>query len=290
MLGARPDGQNLFSEFSRVGTGLSSKSPQRDAPRGMACVPPLAVMASRTTSPVISLRTLIHCKPTRSFNTKPRVRNVVASISVEAQSLFEVANALDVYESALAWQPLLTKCVTSGVGFAVADVVAQSLSGGWTDKKRTLFNTVFGLLLYGPTSSAWYGALDEFIFPGDSDNAIAVFTKTAADQILWAPVLITSLFAWDLKVNSNEPLFGHGNNLQTKLKNDLLTTLKVNWGFWPAFHLLNFRFVAPADRILYINVVQVIYNVFLVVKAAERKGQGDDRGIEGEKADSSDDL
>ena len=65
-------------------------------------------------------------------------------------------------------------------------------------------------------------------------------------------------------------LLQRGGGLAAKLEDDLLDTLKVNWTFWPAFHVLNFRFVAPPDRILYINAVQVLYNVFLVLKAAKR--------------------
>jgi protein Mpv17 len=209
------------------------------------------------------------------------------------------------YESVLASSPLLTKCVTSGVGFAVADVVAQSLSGGFRDAKRTAANAAFGLVLYGPLSSAWYETLDAFIVPESPNGAAAVAAKTLLDQILWAPVLVTGLFAWDMACKG-EPLFvardekrkssqgcdpeGLGEKglretggsqptraptnarrgLKAKLDDDLLDTLKVNWTFWPAFHVLNFRFVAPPDRILYINAVQVLYNVFLVLKAAER--------------------
>ena len=95
--------------------------------------------------------------------------------------------------------------------------------------------------------------------------------KTALDQLIWAPILITGLFAWDLQCkgeNMSEELPG-------KLNRDLLNTLKVNWTFWPVFHLINFRFVSPADRILYINCVQVLYNVFLVLKAADRGEEGD---------------
>jgi len=204
------------------------------------------------------------------------------------------------YESVLASSPLLTKCVTSGVGFAVADVVAQSLSGGFRDAKRTAANAAFGLVLYGPLSSAWYETLDAFIVPESPNGAAAVAAKTLLDQILWAPVLVTGLFAWDMACKG-EPLFVaregregnpetprkdpssrnptpkrdrnasvRGGGLAAKLEDDLLDTLKVNWTFWPAFHVLNFRFVAPPDRILYINAVQVLYNVFLVLKAAER--------------------
>ena len=40
------------------------------------------------------------------------------------------------------------------------------------------------------------------------------------------------------------------------------------------FHVVNFRFVNPDDRILYVNVVQVLFNVFLCWKASERAEGG----------------
>ena len=55
----------------------------------------------------------------------------------------------------------------------------------------------------------------------------------------------------------------------------------MNWSFWPAFHVLNFSFVPPGERILYVNVVQVIYNVFLCVKAADRGTRDAAEGREG---------
>lgn len=242
---------------------------------------------------------------TRAVTSGRRLRRAQLFASprrrVHASALADTVSSgspLVAYESVLASSPLLTKCVTSGVGFAVADVVAQSLSGGFRDAKRTAANAAFGLVLYGPLSSAWYGALDALILPDSPNGAAAVAAKTALDQLLWAPVLVTGLFAWDM-ARKGEPLVvarerREGNpetprdpssrnptpkrnasvrvrsGLAAKLEDDLLDTLKVNWTFWPAFHVLNFRFVAPPDRILYINAVQVLYNVFLVLKAAKR--------------------
>lgn len=122
---------------------------------------------------------------------------------------------------------------------------------------------LFGLAFYGPVSGAWYSWLDATVLVNDPTSAAAVGLKTGADQVLWAPVLITTLFAWDLAWSSSAT--HHDNKwgvagvaqLPSKLKQDLLPTLLVNWTFWPLFHVLNFRFVAPPDRILYVNVVQV---------------------------------
>ena len=133
-------------------------------------------------------------------------------------------------------------------------------------------NAIFGGTIYAPISGAWYGALDQYVLPEDPTSALAVAAKVAADQVAWAPVLVTMLFAWDLAWNGDD-LTGGG--LQKKLGADLLDTLKVNWSFWPVFHVLNFRFVSPGDRILYINAVQVLYNVFLCYKASERESDDD---------------
>ena len=253
-------------------------------------------MSSATRMPEVSTRAVTSGRRLRRARlfASPRLRVHASALADTLSS----GSPLVAYESVLASSPLLTKCVTSGVGFAVADVVAQSLSGGFRDANRTAANAAFGLALYGPLSSAWYGALDALILPDSPNGAAAVAAKTALDQLLWAPVLVTGLFAWDM-ARKGEPLVvarerREGNpetprdpssrnptpkrnasvrvrsGLAAKLEDDLLDTLKVNWTFWPAFHVLNFRFVAPPDRILYINAVQVLYNVFLVLKAAKR--------------------
>ena len=242
---------------------------------------------------------------------------------------------LERYEDVLAAAPVATKCVTSWVGFTVADAVAQLLAytGPFAGKKkeeeeeevegifqyydfrRTLRMGLFGLAFYGPISGFWYGLLDQYVMPDAPAAAVAVATKTALDQVLWAPVLVTCLFAWDLTfsgdagesngeevpeprgekaggserialkkeeggegigVNGRGALIGGANNVfVAKLRRDLLPTLYVNWSFWPLFHLVNFRLVPPSDRILYINVVQVIYNVFLCYKATAREDEGE---------------
>ncbi len=190
------------------------------------------------------------------------------------------AGFIESYETALQASPLLVKSTTSLVGFLVADLVAQGLSssrsedgeGVGIDLGRCGRNAIFGGTIYAPISGAWYGALDQYVLPEDPTSALAVAAKVAADQVAWAPVLVTMLFAWDLAWNGDD-LTGGG--LQKKLGADLLDTLKVNWSFWPVFHVLNFRFVPPGDRILYINAVQVLYNVFLCYKASERESDDD---------------
>ena len=238
--------------------------------------------------------------------------------NLSSSSSSSSSSFLTAYDAALASAPVLTKSITSWAGFTIADVVAQALtnaldldananddgrSGSGSvrfDPSRTLRNGLFGLAFYGPVSGAWYACLDANVMTEDPNGATAVAAKTFLDQALWAPALVTSLFAWDLAC-SGEPLFPgdaagdaagdagktktgdetRGNGLPAKLRRDLIDTLYVNWSFWPAFHVLNFSFVPPGERILYVNVVQVIYNVFLCVKAADRGTRDAAEGREG---------
>jgi protein Mpv17 len=41
------------------------------------------------------------------------------------------------------------------------------------------------------------------------------------------------------------------------VRSKLRPTLLANWTVWPLAHVINFSCIAPAQRILYINVVNV---------------------------------
>ena len=197
-----------------------------------------------------------------------------------------ISTLLSEYESILNQSPMLVKSLTSLFGFGVADVVAQGLSTSTNtdsrsspifDGARTLRFAAFGFFLYGPTSSVWYSSLDTYILPENPTSGLAVASKVFADQVLWAPVLISSLFAFDLAFDTSGTTKP---TLSKKIENDLFSALKVNWSFWPMFHLFSFRFVPTEDRILYINCVQVLFNVFLVYTSSKREeGKGDEDSI-----------
>eukprot|EP01136_Pigoraptor_vietnamica_P001971 Opistho-1_new@29285 len=69
---------------------------------------------------------------------------------------------LDAYNGALASRPIITKAVTSGVLFAVGDVIAQKISAGPDtpfDVGRLVRATTFGTVLLGPLSHFHFNLL-----------------------------------------------------------------------------------------------------------------------------------
>ena len=50
---------------------------------------------------------------------------------------------------------------------------------------------------------------------------------------------------------------------QKKLSTDLKTAVMGSWAVWIPAHTVNFAFIPPSQRLLYINTIQIGYNVFL---------------------------
>lgn len=161
------------------------------------------------------------------------------------------------YNSALDSKPILTKAVTSLIGFALGDLLAQKFlgDGGDVDVKRLLRMASFGLLFHGPSGHYFYGALDRVIV---GKGVAQVVSKVAIDQVLWAPIFTSVFFAY-LGVAEGKSK----DAIITKIKNDTWIGVKTSWKFWPAAHTINFALIPTNQRLLYINTLQVGYNVIL---------------------------
>lgn len=81
----------------------------------------------------------------------------------------------------------------------------------------------FGLALHGPIGHYWYGFLDRTVMTAAPTSAAAVATKTAIDQICWAP-LFTSIFFGSMKL-----MDGKSDEISKEITEKLWPTMKVNW-------------------------------------------------------------
>eukprot|EP00562_Extubocellulus_spinifer_P002929 CAMPEP_0178479046 /NCGR_PEP_ID=MMETSP0696-20121128/4976_1 /TAXON_ID=265572 /ORGANISM="Extubocellulus spinifer, Strain CCMP396" /LENGTH=245 /DNA_ID=CAMNT_0020106439 /DNA_START=63 /DNA_END=800 /DNA_ORIENTATION=- len=160
------------------------------------------------------------------------------------------------YNEALDKNPLTAKAFTSLVGWALGDLLAQLfISGGPFDWTRFITLSVFGFLYHGPSGHYFYNWLDDKI-PGTDGRA--VFTKVAIDQLVWCPIFMTVFFTYLGLVN--------GDSLSTigsKIKNDLLSACQGSWKVWPLVHAVNFKFISNKHRLVFINSIQVAFNMFL---------------------------
>ena len=91
------------------------------------------------------------------------------------------------YNALLEAQPLLTKMMTSLVGFSAGDILAQNFvndDGAPYDPMRTIRLGSFGFLCHGSTGHYFYGMLDSKM-PGT--KPVTVASKVLIDQTIWKP-------------------------------------------------------------------------------------------------------
>lgn len=121
--------------------------------------------------------------------------------------------------------------------------------------KRFITLSAFGFLYHGPSGHYFYNWLDNLI-PGSDGKAVA--SKVAFDQIVWCPVFMTVFFTYLGLVNGDS--FA---TIGTKIKNDLFSAMQGSWKVWPIVHAVNFKFISTKHRLVFINGVQVAFNMFL---------------------------
>lgn len=121
--------------------------------------------------------------------------------------------------------------------------------------KRFLSLSAFGFLYHGPSGHYFYNWLDTKI---SGTDAKSVALKVAIDQILWCPIFMTVFFTYLGLVNGDSLSV-----ISTKIKTDLLSACQGSWKVWPLVHAINFKVVSNKYRLLFINGVQIAFNIFL---------------------------
>jgi len=165
------------------------------------------------------------------------------------------------YNRMLDTQPLLTKALTSFVGFTAGDILAQKFVTPDPEKGYDIMRTLrlgsFGLLIHGTTGHYFYGFLDKMI-PGTAMKTVA--TKVGIDQLIWNPIFGVMFFSY-LGLAEGKSFA----DISKKIQADLKTAVMGSWTVWIPAHFINFRFIPSSQRLLYINSIQIGYNIFFSI-------------------------
>lgn len=108
----------------------------------------------------------------------------------------------------------------------------------------------------------WYEMLDRLIMPKRPKAAVTIVTKMLADQLLWSPINTIIFYA------AIATMEGNALTVPAILHDKLVPTVLAGYMLWPLAHIINFKFVRPQDRLLYINVVNLFWSVYLVRAAS----------------------
>ena len=89
---------------------------------------------------------------------------------------------------------------------------------------------------------------------------MCVCLQVVIDQVFWAPIFTLIFFTWIGITSGASP-----SEIATKIKSDLIQGVVGSWTVWPLAHTINFKYVPTEQRLLYINSIQIFYNVFLSI-------------------------
>jgi len=161
------------------------------------------------------------------------------------------------YNEALDTNPLTAKACTSLVGWFLGDLLVQLfiVKAPQIDLARLASFTAFGFLYHGPSGHYFYNWLDSKVVGTDAKS---IATKVAIDQILWCPLFMTVFFTYLGLVNGDSMA-----TIGSKIKNDLFKACQGSWKVWPFVHAINFKFISTKHRLVFINGVQIGFNMFL---------------------------
>jgi protein Mpv17 len=122
-------------------------------------------------------------------------------------------------------------------------------------------------------SHFWYEFLDRLVMPQKPTATSAIVAKMVADQALWSPINTVIFYA------SLALLEGHPADIPMILQDKLLATVVAGYCLWPLAHLINFKFVPARNRLLYINIVNLFWSIYLAKQAGTSVTRSD--GMQG---------
>lgn len=190
------------------------------------------------------------------------------------------------YMGVLTDSPIATKAVTSATVYTVGDVIAQQTEGtsiGELDRMRTLRSLLAGLIGHGPLSHVWYN-ISENLF----DNILhltawwSFIPKVAVDQAIWGPIWNNTylVLLGLMKGESFSQIWGDVKRTTIPL---VVSGLKL----WPLAHCVTYGLMPVENRLLWVDLVEIIWVTILASSAADAHGVSTPDEKEVIKEDSS---
>lgn len=177
------------------------------------------------------------------------------------------------YTEVLNQSPLSTKAITSATVYTIGDFIAQRLEGlgmGELDRPRLLRSLLAGLIGHGPLSHLWYD-FSEHIFDGvfHWNEWWGIFPKVAIDQTTWGPFWNNTyiLLLGIMKLEKPDKIFD-------EMKRTTIPLIVSGLKLWPLCHCITYGVIPVENRLLWVDLVEIVWVTILATAAAGGGGGG----------------
>lgn len=179
------------------------------------------------------------------------------------------------YSDVLEAAPVSTKAVTSATVYTIGDVIAQRTEGktmGEIDRPRVLRSLLAGLVGHGPLSHVWYG-VSEGLF-----NDVLHWTawwaflpKVVVDQTVWSPIWnnMYIILLGVMKFESPKVIW-------KDIKRTTIPLIVSGLKLWPLAHCITYGLIPVENRLLWVDLIEIIWVTILATQAAGGSTKSDD--------------
>mmetsp|Transcript_8944 Transcript_8944/g.13423 ORF Transcript_8944/g.13423 Transcript_8944/m.13423 type:complete len:338 (+) Transcript_8944:109-1122(+) len=171
------------------------------------------------------------------------------------------------YNAILAAAPIQTKSITSATVYAIGDTIAQRTEGteiGELDRGRIVRSLAAGLIGHGPLSHFWYQISEDFF------NNVLMWTdwwsfipKVVIDQTLWGPFWNNSYIVLLGVMQFQKP-----SQVWADIKRTTIPLVVSGLKLWPLAHCITYGFVPVENRLLWVDMVEIVWVTILATQAA----------------------
>jgi len=172
------------------------------------------------------------------------------------------------YSEALEQYPVITKALTSATVYTIGDIIAQRSEGAERiEKMRTVRSLLAGFIGHGPLSHYWYHFC-EYIFTGCLGWTAwwVVFPKVLFDQSTWAPFW-NNVYIIMLGVMRCQ----HWKMIWADIRRTTIPLIVSGLKLWPAAHMITYGYIPIEYRLLWVDVVEILWVTILATQAAGKQ-------------------
>ncbi|KAK3425580.1 hypothetical protein EUGRSUZ_F02265 [Eucalyptus grandis] len=174
------------------------------------------------------------------------------------------------YLGSLEARPLVTKCVTSSLIYAAADLTSQMITlppSSSLDLIRTLRMTAYGLVILGPSQHTWFNTVSRVLPKRDM---VTTMKKIFMGQAIYGPCVTTVFFSYNAGIQGET--FG---DIVGRLRRDLLPTMRNGILFWPICDFFTFKFIPVHLQPLANSSCAYVWSIYLTYMASLKKASSD---------------
>ncbi|CAM6085287.1 unnamed protein product [Calypogeia fissa] len=189
------------------------------------------------------------------------------------------------YQARLVQQPVRTQVISSGVLWAVGDIIAQTVEGkiqkrsqalrqdglkgerataghaANLDLERVARTSLFGFGFVGPVGHFWYEGLEHLVKDKMklAPNSVRfVGTKVFADTVLFGPIHLLAFFTY-MGLASGKTF----EQVKKDIQRDFPPTFMTEGAMWFFVQIANFRLVPVRNQLLVVNLFCILDSAFL---------------------------